>query len=365
MPGSSFMRSGYPCRTDIGWGFRSRKKGMRRPALALLAFLFTNAAFAQAPVPANVEAAIKRADAAVAKLVAIPNGQRTFENTVLALDNLTDDLSTATSMTLFLANVSPEANVREGARAGEEAINNWYIALGKNEAVYKAVQGYASKKPALDNLKQRLLDFTLRDYRRSGMALGADKRKRLLEIETQIAKNGQEFSQNIADDATVTAFTKKELEGLPASRLESYKKSGDLYLVPATETDIFAILTFVKNPETRQEAQLAYGRRGGQKNVDLLEQTLKLRAEQAEILGYASPAAYETEVRMSKNPAEVEKFYSELRPIVRRKAEKDYAEFLALKKRDVKGAKTLDRWDVNYYRNKLKTTKYAIDTEKV
>jgi thimet oligopeptidase len=338
---------------------------MRRPAFALLAFLFTNAAFAQAPVPANVEAAIKRADAEVAKLVAIPDKQRTFDNTVLALDNLQDDLNTATSLTIFLSNVSPDASVRAGARAAEEAVNNWSIELGNNEKVYRAVQALADRKPALDNPKQRLLDFTLRDYRRSGMALSPDKRARLAEIEKQIAKNQQEFAQNIAEDATIVGFTQRELEGLPASRLEGYKKSGDVDLVPATETDTFAVLTFVKSPETRHKMQLAYGRRGGQKNVDLLEQTLKLRAEQAQLLGYPNAAAYETEVRMAKNPAEVQKFYDELRPIVRRKAEKDYAEFLALKKRDVKGAKALDRWDVNYYRNKLKTTKYAVDEEKV
>lgn len=339
---------------------------MRRSAFALLALFAAVAARAQdAAVPANVEAAIAKADAAVAKLVAIPDGQRTFENTVLALDNLQDDLNTETSLTVFLSNVSPDASVRAGSRAAEEAINNWLIALGKNEGVYHAVQAYANRKPALDNLKQRLLVFTLRDYRRAGMALPADKRARLTEIEKQIAKNEQDFNQNIADDTTVTTFSKKDLDGVPQARLDTWQKSGSLYVVPASETDTFAILTFAKNADTRHKQQLAYNRRGGTKNVDLLEQTLKLRAERAAILGYANTAAFETEVRMAKNPAAVEKFYAELQPIVRKKALQDYAEFLALKKKDVRGAKTLDRWDVNYYRNKLKTTKYAVDSEKV
>lgn len=331
---------------------------MRRTAFATLAFLVATAV--QAQVPANVQSAIAKADAAVARLVAIPDGQRTFENTILALDNLTDDLNTETSMTIFLSNVSPDAAVRESSRAGEEALNDWAIALGKNEAVYKAVKAYADKRPQLDNEKKRLLDFTLRDYRRSGMDLSADKRARLSEIERQISKNQIEFSQNIADDATTVAFSAKELQGVPATRLESFKRSADLYLVPANETNAVAILTFAKDPETRHKFQLAYGRRGGLKNVALLEETLRLRAEQASILGYKSPAAYETEPRMAKNPEAVADFYAKLRPLARKKAEEDYRELLKLK-----GGKTLDRWDVNYYKNLLKNKKYAVDEAKV
>ena len=338
---------------------------MHRPALAFLALLATAAASAQAPVPANVRASIAKADAAVARLVAIPDGKRTFENTVLALDNLGDDLNTETSMTLFLSNVSPDAATRDAARAGEEALNDWAVAIGKNEAVFKAVKAYADTKPALSPLQRRLLDFTLRDYRRGGMNLGADKRARLAEIERAQGKNQIEFAQNIADDGTVVAFTKRELEGVPETRLAGYKRSGDLYLVPASETDVVAILTFAKNPETRHKFQLAYNRRGGARNVALLEETLKLRAEQAAILGYPNAAAYETEPRMAQSPQAVEAFYAKLRPLARKKAEKDYAELLALKKKDVKGAKALDRWDVNYYRNRLKNTKYAVDGEKV
>lgn len=338
---------------------------MRRPALSFLALLATSSAFAQAPVPANVTAAITKADAAIAKLVAIPDGQRTFENTVLALDNINDDLNTETSLTIFLSNVSPDAAIRDGSRAAEDAINEWTIALGKNEKVYQAVKAFADRKPQLDNLKQRLLDFTLRDYRRSGMGLPPEKRARLTEIERQIGKNQIEFNQNIADDAAMVTFSQKELEGVPESRVSGYKKSGDLYLVRAGETDTFALLTYAKNPETRHKIQIAYNRRGGTKNVQLLEDTLKLRAEQASILGYASPAAYETEPRMAKTPQAVADFYAKLRPLARKKAEQDYAEFLALKKKDVKGATALDRWDVNYYRNRLKNTKYAVDGSKV
>ena len=336
---------------------------MRRSALALLALAATTLASAQAPIPANVAASIAKADAALARLLAIPEGGRTFDNTVRALDDLTDDLNAETSMTVFMQNVSPDAAVRDGSRAAEDALNDWAIALGKNEAVFKALQ--AVPDGGLEPVQSRLLRFSLRDYRRSGMALSPEKRTRLAEIERTLAKDQQQFATNIAEDATLLAFTKKELEGVPASRLASYKRSGDLTMIPVGESTVMTVLTFAKDPETRHKFQLAYNRRGGKKNVDLLEATLKLRAEQAALLGYATPAAYETEPRMAGNAEAVAAFYRTLQPLARRKAQQDYAEFLALKKQDVKGATSLERWDVNYYRNVLKTTKYKVDGEKI
>ncbi len=330
---------------------------MRRPAFALLALVV--AVLAQAQVPPNIQASMKKADARVAALVAIPAKSRTFENTVLELDNLQDDLSTDSSLTLFLSNVSPDAATRDAARAGEQALNDWGIALGKNEAVYRAVKAYAATNPPLQGPQKRLLDFTLRDYRRGGMDLSPAKRARLAEIERTIAKNGIGFARNIADDGTLLTLSKKELEGVPEGRLGAYTRSGDLYLVPVGETDAVAVLTFAKDPETRHKFLVAYNRRGGQKNVDLLEATLKLRAEQASLLGYASPAAYEIEPRMAKTPQAVADFYARLQPLAREKAKADLAELQKLK------GKPLDRWDNVYYRNILKNRRYAVDEAKV
>ena len=336
---------------------------MRRPALSFLALVVTAAASAQTPVPANVQAAIKKADAGIAAILAVPDASRNFENTVRALDNVTDDLNTETSMTVFMQNVSPDAAARDGSRTAEDALNDWSIALGKNGAVYRALM--AVPTTGLDPVQKRLLDFSLRDYRRSGMDLAPEKRARLAEIERQLAKNQQEFAKNIADDASTVTYTAKELEGVPSSRLTTFPKSGDLYLVRVGETNYSPIVGYAKDSATREKYAFAYNRRGEQKNVELLEATLKLRAEQASILGYASPAAYETEPRMAKDPATVAAFYAKLQPLARKKAQADYDEALALKRKDVKGAKALDRWDVAYYRNRLLASKYAVDNEKV
>src|SRR5688500_17059680 len=64
-------------------------------------------------VPAHIKAALTKADAAVAKIIAVPNNQRTFENTLGALDDLSVRLDNETSLFTFLQFVSTDAKERE------------------------------------------------------------------------------------------------------------------------------------------------------------------------------------------------------------------------------------------------------------
>lgn len=317
-------------------------------------------------VPPTIQAALDKADAAVAKIVAVPNGQRTFDNTLGAFDDLAAQLDKDTSLFIFMQNVSTSAKERDDARAADEAESNWLIALGKRDDLYQAIKAYADTKPQLQGEQARLLERTMRDYHRSGMDLSPEKRKELQSLEEQINKLGIEFNQNIANDDTVIPFRKEELKGLAPNVIASLPTSGDLYLVPLSESLASAMLSYAENPETRHKFWLAYKRRGGQRNVEVLEKIIKLRWQDANLLGYKNIAEYETEPRMAKSAENVAKFYDDLRPIVRKKAQADWNEFLAAKRKDTHDAKAeFYPWDQSYYKNLLMKQKYAVDGQKV
>jgi thimet oligopeptidase len=317
-------------------------------------------------VPAQITDALKRADAAVAKIVAVPDSQRNFDNTLGAYDDMTSQLDKDTSLFVFLQNVSTDAKERDDARAADEAVTNWLINLGKREDLYKAVKAYADTKPKLQGEQARMLERVLRDYHRSGMDLPADKRKELQSLEEQVNKLGIQFSQNIADDDTQVPLSKDELKGISPTALARLEQSNGLYLVPLSESNSSAILGYDTNAEARHKFWLAYKRRGGHRNVEVLSKVLKLRYQMAQLLGYKNIADYETEPRMAKSAANVEKFYNDLRPIVRKKAQKDYDEFLAAKKAETGDANAvLYPWDQTYYKNLLGKQKYAVDGQKV
>ncbi|MBY0112904.1 MAG: Zn-dependent oligopeptidase [Phycisphaerales bacterium] len=318
----------------------------------------------------TIDAAIAKANAAVAKIVAIPSAERTFDNTIGAIDDLLATFETDTSMLVFLSNVHPDAAVRDASQAAEEKWGNYLTDLGKREDLYKAVKDYAatraSEVAALTGEKKRLLEFILRDYKRAGMDLPADKRARLTEVQKEINRLGIEFNKTIAEDQTVVPLTKDELKGVSEALLKTLPQNHGVYLADLTYPTYNPIIESATLETTRQKMWMAYKRRGGTKNIQTLEKAIKLRAEEANLLGYANCADYLIETRMAKNYETVKKFYAELRPLVRKKAAADMAEFTAHKRAITGDANAaLAPWDFTYIRNELMKSKYAVDGEKV
>jgi len=317
-------------------------------------------------VPQSIKDSMKRADAVIAKIVAVPDSKRTFANTLGALDDLSGILDDELQLPIFMQNVSNDPKERDNARDAEEAVGNWQIAMGKREDLYRAIKAYANRHPKLHGEQKRFLEYTLRDYRRSGMDLSKSDRNKLQQIEMDLNKLGIQFSQNIADDSTHIPVKADALSGVPEAALKRLKLDGDTYQVGMDTPTLEAILAYCTNEQTRKDVWFAYKRRGGQKNVDVLEKMLRLRYQQAHLLGYKSAADFETEVRMAHNAATVAKFYQELQPVVRKKALVDYQEYTAAKRTYTKDPKAvLQPWDSAFYKNYLRKTRYSVDTSKV
>lgn len=315
---------------------------------------------------AGVDAAIRRADAAVQAIVAVPDGQRTFANTVGAVDDLVARLDTDTNMTQFLYHVSTRQAEREAGRAAEEKVTNWKIDLLKRPDLYTAVKAYVATGPQLEGEPRKLLSELLREYRRAGMELPPGKREELTRIQKEITKLGLEFQKNIAEDKTTVALTKAELDGMSDEFLAGLKRDGERYLVTMDYPTYTPVMEQCRVESSREQVWRAYKKRGGLANVALIEQILKLRAQAAAMLGYATVADFENEIRMSKSLASIQAFYDTLRPIVRKKAQLDLEEFTAAKREETANANArLMPWDQPYYENWLLKHKYAVDSEKV
>lgn len=322
----------------------------------------TQSAAADGPVTP----AIKRADEAVARIIALPASQRTFENTVGALDDLLVRLDSETAWPQFMTHVSTSAEQRSAGQAAEEQVSNWKTDLLKREELFRAVKSYADTNPKLDGEPKRLLAELLRDFRRAGMELTPAKREELTKIQKEVTKLGLEFERNIRDDETVVPLTAAELDGLSQEFLDGLKKVGDVFLVGMASPIFMPIMEQARSETTRQKMWTAFKRRGGTKNVALIEQIVKLRADAARLLGYPTSADYEIEIRMAKNAQAVREFYDKLRPIVRTKAKLDLDELTAAKREETKNPNAvLHPWDQPYYENYLRKTRCAVDSEKV
>lgn len=330
--------------------------------IALWAFT-SLVAFGQAPQ--NVVDALEEADKSIDEIVAIPASQRTFDNTLGAFDWVLAKVDIDTSLTVFMQFVSTDAEQRASSRAADELVSEWFIGVTKREDLYRAIKEFADKKPSLEPDQQRLLEHTLRDYRRAGMNLSQEKRARLQEIEVELSKLSIEFETNIAEDPTKLFFTKEELKGVPESVLGRLSQSRGLYMIGMDGPTYGALQEHCEVALTRQKAWMAHKRRAA-KNVALIERIIKLRDEASDLLGYANRVDFEIETRMAENSKAVADFYASLRPLVRKKAIQDMGEFTSAKRRHLGDySARLNIWDYSFYKNKLLKEQYAVDSEKV
>jgi Zn-dependent oligopeptidase len=327
------------------------------------------ALFADRPIPLTpeeltmrVEQAFANADVEIEAIIAVPDEQRTFENTVGALDDMMARLDGDANMMAFMAYVHTDDGIREAAQGAEQMWSDWSIDFATNVDLYNAIKTYADTIPELSGERARMLEHTMRDYRRSGMSLSAQDREKLKIIQKELGTLTIEFDTNIREDKTIVPIPINGLEGVPQDVVDGLTVVDGTYQVTLDYPTFGPIMDYCSVSETRRKVRFAYSKRAGQANVDLLERIIKLRDQASDLLGFATTADFETEIKMSKNAATVAEFYEKLRPVVRKKAEKDWQELLDAKAKDL-GNPTVDfnPWDFSYYYEKNQNDKNKVD----
>jgi thimet oligopeptidase len=317
-------------------------------------------------IAAACQAAMDACDEAVGRIVAIPDAQRTFANTLLALEDTTDNLSQASGAHAFMAYVSADDGLRNTAREWDEKLDKYGVALSFREDLYAAIRAFAGRDEAkaLAGEERRLLDHELRDYRRNGFELPAEQRARVRAIFDELVELDVQFRKTIDewDDGIVVG--RAALAGLPESYIEGLKtvdEGGETkYRVSLDYPELHPFMANAESEDLRRELFTKEQLKGGDGNVAVLGRAIALRNEAATLLGYDSWAAYRVETRMAKQRGNVDSFLNDLREKVAVKASVDMGALRAAKNEHT-GSDTLNIWDWRFYNNRLLKTKYAVD----
>jgi len=310
--------------------------------------------------------AMRWCDEGVAAIVAVPAGQRSFANTFVALETAMDAVGQASGAYAFMAYVAEDDALRETAREWDERLSKYAVELGFREDLYNAVKEYAAaaEAAALSGEEARLLERTLRDYRRNGFDLAKEQRERVQALMNRLVELGTEFRKAIDtwDDGIVAR--RDQLAGMPDRWIDGLKTvevdGQTKYRVSLDYPEINPFLDNADSASLRRELFLKNQNKGGEGNIAVLEEALRVRAEIAAQLGYASWMQYVVEKRMAKRPENVDRFLAELDPKLRAKANADL-EILSRAKRAHMGDDGIDIWDWRYYTNRLLKTEYAVD----
>ena len=304
----------------------------------------------------------------IEKVVAVLPAEKTFENTMFAIEEAVASFALTVSRIDFLLNVSPKAEVRELAQKLVDVMQAESLEIvSYNEALYKAVKEYAAKGEELTGPSKKLLADTLRDYKRSGFELSLEDRNKVKENYKRLQVLCTEFQKNINDYEAHIVLKPSETVGLSDAYLKGLKQDEQgNYLVTVANPDYIPFIENAKSPEKRKELVDLFFKKGGDRNIELLSHILEIRQENSALLGYKTHADFVTETRMAKSAEQVGRFLTDLTSALKVGVTKDLEALTNAKRADLNQPEAqLEYYDPNYYITQLTKQNYNLDKEQV
>ncbi|MDH4114277.1 MAG: M3 family metallopeptidase [Burkholderiaceae bacterium] len=302
-----------------------------------------------------------------------------FDNTVVALDRSGRRLTAIAQLffNLTSSETSPALQAVEREVAPKLAAHESAIHL--NARLFARVDALSAARDTLGlgDEQRRLLDRVHLDFVLAGARLDEQAKPRLAGIVERLAELHTTFSQNVlADEAgwVLWLATEQDLAGLPASVRDAARSAAtergrpDAWAITTSRSLVVPFLTFSDRRDLRQRAYVAWKARGesdgAHDNRPIAREILKLRTEQARLLGYASYADYALVDRMAGAPAAVLQLLQRVWEPARAKARDEYAALQA--QAAALGHSTeLEPWDWRYYAEKVRQVRYDVDDAQV
>ena len=334
--------------------------------------------------PEHVEPAIRqlieRNRQAIDELLAASDFY-TWDNLLRPIEALEDGLSRAWSPVTHLNSVLNSDALREAYNRCLPLLSEYNTWINQHAGLYAAYKQIAEGEDfaELDEAQRATLEHALRDFRLAGVALPAEEKQRYGDLQRRLSENGSRFAENVLDatNAWSREATADELAGLPATALANARQAAEQagregYLITLDFPSYHAVLTYCDDARLREEVYTAYCTRASEQgpnagrwdNAGLLIETLDLRRELASLLGFESYAALSLATKMAESPGQVVDF---LRELARKSLPQARADWQALADyaRDEHGVASLAAWDVGYFSEKLRHSRYQVSQEDV
>jgi oligopeptidase A len=328
-------------------------------------------------VAPDIGLALMNAQARLDALTADSDEPLTFENTLLALEIATEELSSAWGKVGHLDSVCNTPELREAHNAMLPKISEFYSLISLNEKLWQRVKNYSETEEAknLTDAKKRFLEETLADFRESGADLSDEKKERYKVIQAELAQKTQKFSENVLDATNAWEMyidDESKLAGLPESAKDAARadaKSKDKegqWRFTLQATSMMPVFEHLDDDGIRKqvwEASAAVAHAEPYDNTQLTIDILALRQEKAEMFGKKNFADYVLDRRMAKDGKSALRFVEDLHDRIEAGFKKETAELQAYKSGDAEAK--LEPWELAYWSEKQRKELYDFDDEQL
>ncbi len=289
---------------------------------------------------------------------------RTFENTLMPIDQIGDLMAHAFAAFAFMGYVHPELAVRKAGNEAQEKLNTFGVEMIFRDDLNAAVKefGTTAEASSLQGEQKRFLEFMLRDLRRAGHDLDADTRASVKEKTQRLVELGVRFQNNIDEYEDCILVDHDDLDGLPRSFADGLSVDEDSGKMKVT-LDYPDLLPFIENGkrrDLREELSRKSANQAVEDNRPILEEAIKLRNQIAQDFGVASWSHYQLEERMAKTPEAVSAFYDDLIPPLNAQGKEDLDAMANLLAQEYDDSQ-MQVWDWRYFDTLQRKTDYGVD----
>ncbi len=309
-----------------------------------------------------------------------------WADVVDATEAATEPLSRAWGVVGHLNAVADTPELRAAYGENLPRVTEFWSSVGQNLALFEKYKAIVASDAyaALSAERKKILQNSLRDFRLSGAELPEDKKPRFSELQERQAALAKAFSDHVLDATNAYAYiakTEAELAGLPADVIQAAREAAQEAGLEGWKFTLhfpsyFPVMQYAAHRPMREAMYRAYVTRaselgptyGGGKaewdNTDNVAEILKLRKEEAQMLGYGNFAEVSLVPKMADTPSQVATFLEDLAQRARPYGEKDWQELREFAANEL-GLAQLEPWDVAFAGERLREKRYAFSENEV
>ena len=325
-----------------------------------------------------LEAAIQQNRDNIAAIVSNPDSA-TFENTIIAYEESDRMLDHVSRVFFALTEAERTPELSEIEKKVMPMLTELENEISFNMPLFERIrQVYDSQHDALQGEDKKLIEEIYKEFVRKGALLPDEKKNRMKAINLRITELQQQWGDTLLEatnNAVVWVDSEDKLAGLSAADIEQCKKDAESrggkapYAIVIVNTTQQPLLASLDNRDLRRQVYNASIHRtdgtGKFNTYPLVSEIAKLRAEQAEIMGYPNYAAYSLEKTMAKTPENVYAFLKSLIAQYKPVADAETRAIEEFARRTEGPDFKLEPYDRFYYSAKMKSQMLNISDDEV
>ena len=326
-----------------------------------------------------IEFLLSGCEAAVTKAID-PKTPASWNDLAEPLEDATEQLGRSWGVVSHLNAVADTPELRAAYGAMLPKVTAFFASLGQNLELYKRYKEIkaGAEFAKLSPEQQKVIDNSLRDFRLGGAELADDQKPRFTQIQDEQAALAKAFSDHVLDatDSFIHLVSSQaDLIGLPedaiAAAADTAKQKGlEGWAFTLHFPSYYPVQQYSQNRSLRRLLYEAYVTRASElapqyskgniewDNTHNMIEQLRLRDEEARMLGFDNYAALSLAPKMARDVSEVDSFLTDFAKRARPFAQKDWNELQEFA-RSLGLVDGIEPWDMAFISERLKHERYT------